>query len=260
MKPKVIAVTNSKGGTGKTTLAINLGCALASKGKRILLVDLDSQANLTYSLGITPERTIVDVLQDAVPLESILQVREGVSTAPASRDLAGLELALVGEIGRENILRRRLAGVQGYDYILIDCPPSLSILTVNALTAASGVLIPLQAEVLALQGLSQLLDSIRRVRQETNPRLKVRGIIASLFDGRRKLSGEVLAEIQNQTRLPVFNTRIRVCVKLAEAPSFGKSIFAYAPKSNGAIDYMDLATEFLKGEGKHGPRRQETEV
>jgi chromosome partitioning protein len=190
--------------------------------------------------------TISEVLQGKPTLPAILVEREGVKVAPASSALADLELALVGKKGRENVLKKALRGLTGYDYVFIDSPPSLSLLTVNALNAADAVLIPLQMEVLSLQGLTSLMATVNAVREELNPGLKTKGIVASMFDGRRKLSGEVLAEIRKQTKAKVFNTVIRICVKLAEAPSFAKSVFAYAPRSNGAIDYVNLAKEFLR--------------
>lgn len=244
---KTIALINQKGGTGKTTTAINLGGALAAKGKKVLLIDFDPQANLTYSFGIKPEKgSITEFLQGKQTLQTLLTNKEGLDILPSSPALADFEVSIVNKIGRENILKDRLKDVKGYDYIFVDCPPSLSILTVNALNATSEVLIPLQMEILSLQGLSQLLGTIQEVKQVLNKKLKVRGIVASMYDSRRKLSKEVLDEIEKNIKERLFKTVIRECVRIAEAPSFAKSVLTYAPASNGARDYMDLAKEFLK--------------
>lgn len=245
---KIIAVINQKGGVGKTTLTANLGTALASMKKKVLLVDTDPQSNLTYSFGIKSENgTMADVLQGKKTIQAILAQAEGLEIAPSSLSLADIEVSLVNKIGRERILKDRLAEVKGYDYILIDCPPSLSVLTVNALNASQEVLIPLQMEVLSMQGLSQLLDTIKEVKQVLNKGLTVRGIVPSMFDARRKLSEEVLKEITGSIKEMIFKTHIRECVKIAEAPSFAKSVISYAPSSNGAEDFRNLAREFIKG-------------
>ena len=244
---KTIALINQKGGTGKTTTAINLGSALAAKGKKVLLVDFDPQANLTYSFGIHPEKgSITEFLQGKQPLETLLSNKESLAILPSSSTLADFEVSIVNKIGRENILKERLSKVRGFDYILVDCPPSLSILTVNALNATDEVLIPVQMEILSLQGLAQLIGTIREVKQILNKKLKVRGIVASMYDSRRKLSREVMEEIERNVKERLFRTVIRECVKIAEAPSFAKSVLAYAPSSNGAKDYTKLAREFLK--------------
>jgi len=244
---KTIALINQKGGTGKTTTAINLGSALAAKGKKVLLVDFDPQANLTYSFGIQPEKgSITEFMQGKQVLQALLASKEGLDILPSSPTLADFEVSIVNKIGRENLLKDRLNGIKGYDYVFVDCPPSLSILTVNALNATNEVLIPLQMEILSLQGLSQLLGTIQEVKQVLNKKLKVRGIIASMYDSRRKLSKEVMEEIEKNIKERVFKTVIRECVRIAEAPSFAKSVLTYAPSSNGARDYMDLAKEFLK--------------
>jgi len=244
---KIIALINQKGGTAKTTTAINLGSALASLDKKILLIDLDPQANLTYSFGIqSTNGTTADLLQSKQAIQTLLVNKEKLSILPSSSALADLEVALVNKLGRENILKERLVDTKGYDYIFIDCPPSLSILAVNALNASHEVLIPLQMEVLSLQGLTQLQETIQEVKQVLNRKLKIRGIIASMYDSRRKLSKEIMEELRKNVREKVFKTVIRECVKIAEAPSFAKSVLAYAPSSNGAKDYMELAKEFLK--------------
>ncbi|MBA7500803.1 Chromosome partitioning protein ParA [subsurface metagenome] len=247
---KTITVTNQKGGTGKTTLTINLGVALASMGKKILLIDLDPQANLTYSFGIhSPENTIVEVLQGIKTIQTILVKKEGLDVAPSSPRLADLEISVINKIGREQLLSERIKELRGYDYIFIDSPPSLSILTVNALNTANEVLIPLQMEILSLQGLTQLLRTINEVKGVLNKNLKIGGIIVSMYDGRRRLSSEVLNQIKNNLKEKVFSSVIRICVKVAEAPSFAQSVLKYAPSSNGAIDYKNLAKEFLNERG-----------
>jgi chromosome partitioning protein len=249
---KIISIINQKGGTGKTTTAINLGVALARKGKRVMLVDFDSQGNLTYSFGVpTDKGTIADVLQSKKTIQSVLVEREGVMIAPSSTVLADVEVSLVNRIGRERLLRDKLREAQGFDYIFIDSPPSLSILTVNALNAAHEVLIPVQMEILSLQGLALLLNTTNEVRDVLNPELKICGIVPFMYDKRRNLSQEVLCEIEKSLKdVYLFKTKIRECVKIAEAPSFAKSVLAYAPGSNGTYDFKDLAREFLKVGGK----------
>ena len=244
-----IAIINQKGGTGKTTLTINLGVALALMGKKILLIDFDPQANLTYSFGIhNPGNTIVEVLQGKETIQTILVKREGLDIAPSSSLLADLEVSIINKIGREQLLSERIKELKGYDYIFIDSPPSLSILTVNALNTASEVLIPLQMEILSLQGLTQLLKTIDEVRSVLNKKLKIRGVIVSMYDSRRRLSSEVLNELRNNLKEKVFNSVIRVCVRIAEAPSFAKSVLSYAPSSSGSVDYKNLAKEILSDE------------
>lgn len=254
----IIAVINQKGGTGKTTTAANLGVALASLGKKILLIDLDPQANLTYSFGISsPEKgTMVEVLQGKKTLQSILMECEGLSLAPSSTALTDVEVSLVNKIGRERILKDSFAGLRGYDYVFIDCPPSLSVLTINALNCADEVLIPSQMEVLSMQGLAQLLETIGEVRKVLNEKLKVVGIVPSMYDARRKLSEEVLKEIKSNFKETVFKTPIRECVKIAEAPSFAKTVLTYAPSSNGALDFLSLAKEFIKGREQNAFRNE----
>lgn len=245
-----IAVINQKGGTAKTTSVINLGVALAELKQRVLLIDLDAQANLTYSFGIMdPPGSIADVLQGKQTIQTILTKREGLDVAPSSRALTDVEVTLTNKIGREGILKDRLQGLKDYDFVLIDCPPSLSVLTINALNYANEVLIPVQVEILALLGLTQLLDTIKEVRGVLNPGLKVMGIIPSMFDNRRNLSQEVLRELEKNCKERIFKTMIRECVKIAEAPSFNKSVLAYAPGSNGAEDFINLAKEIIKLRG-----------
>jgi chromosome partitioning protein len=247
-----VAILNQKGGVGKTTTAANLGAALAELGVRVLLVDIDSQANL--SLHLTPEgeelpeRSIFDVLVENRAIADCLIERseEQLRLLPASTELAGAEQALANTIGRELILRDALdayAEQENVDLVLIDCPPSLGVLSLNALAAAEFVLVPVQTEFFALQGMSQLLEVIELVRKRLNPSLEILGLLACLVDARLNLAQEVVQEIENYFGSLLFQTRIRKNIKLAEAPSFGKSILRYAPDSNGANDHRALARE-----------------
>lgn len=246
MAAKIVSVINQKGGTGKTTTTINLGCALAELGKKVLLVDLDPQANLSYSLGVTePAGTLADVFTQTRALNEILVQTSGVSILPGSNELVDIEVSLIGQEERESYLKIILQDAKGFDYIFIDCPPSLSILTVNALAASDEVVIPLQMEVLTLQGLGQILATVSRVKETLNKKLKVKGIVVVMFDKRRKLSQEIEDYLHENIEETVFKSRIRLNVKLAEAPSFGQSILEYDKSSNGASDYLSLAREFL---------------
>jgi len=254
---RIITVINQKGGTGKTTITMNLGVALALMGKKILLIDFDPQANLTYSFGIrNPKNTIVEVLQGKQTIQTILVKKEGLDIAPSSSLLADLEVSIINKIGREQLLQDRLKGLKEYDYVFIDSPPSLSILTINALTTAGEVLIPLQMEILSLQGLTQLLKTIDEVKNILNKKLRITGIVVSMYDGRRRLSSEILNEIKNNLKEKVFNSLIRICVKIAESPSFAKSVLSYAPSSEGAIDYKNLAKEFLNERSQNAGRKK----
>lgn len=246
MKTTVVAVINQKGGTGKTTTTINLGSALGKNGKKVLLIDLDPQSNLSYSLAIpTADGTLADVFLGTKKLKEILIQKDGIWVAPGSNDLVDIEISLVGQNDRESFLKAILAEAKGFDYVMIDCPPSLSVLTLNALTAAHEVLIPLQMEVLTLQGLDQITKTVERVKKTFNSKLKIKGIVVVMFDMRRKLSLEVLQYLKENVEEKIFDSQIRLNVKLAEAPSFGKSILDYDPSSNGAKDYRALAEEYL---------------
>ena len=244
---KKIAFINQKGGTGKTTTSANLGAALALLRKKVLLIDLDSQGNLGYSFGVDGSRgSVTDVLLGRRGLMQVLSERENLWIAPSDGRLADLELSLVGVAGREMLLRNQLARLDGFDLVFIDCSPSLSVLTINALTAADEVVIPLQMEILSLHGLAKILATIREVREVLNHGLKINGIIPCMFDRRRKLSQEVLDQVQAKLGGAVYSTVIRECVRIAEAPSFARSVIAYAPGSNGADDFRRLAREFIR--------------
>ncbi|MDQ4141823.1 MAG: AAA family ATPase [Bacteroidota bacterium] len=248
MATTTVSIINQKGGTGKTTTTINLGRALSKLGKKVLLVDLDPQSNLSYSLGITePKFTLADAFTGSKKIKEILvNKEENFFVAPGSHELVDIEISLVTQENRESFLKNILADVKGFDFILIDCPPSLSVLTVNALNASQQVLIPLQMEVLTLQGLNQILNTVKQVKTTLNPILKVKGIVIVMYDKRRKLSSEVEAFLQESVDEKIFLSKIRLNVKLAEAPSFGQSILDYDPASNGAQDYLAVAKEFLE--------------
>lgn len=244
---KIIAIVNQKGGTGKTTTTVNLGCAIAKKGKKVLLVDLDAQGNLSYSLGILEiEKSIGQVLLGELDFREILISREGLDVAPAEIDLADVEINIAGELARESILKKILAKETEYDYILIDCPPSLSLLTINALNAASRVIVPLQMEVLSLQGLDQIISTINQIKEVLNENLEIMGLLPVMVDSRRKLSREIYEHIEENYSFKIFKSRIRTNVRASEAPSFGESLISYSPNSNGAKDYMAFANEILK--------------
>lgn len=252
MAAHIFAFANQKGGVGKTTTAVNLGAYLAQAGRKVLVVDNDPQGNATTSLGVDPRSlhvSLYDVLIDGASLiEAItLTDRLGLDLAPASVDLAGAEVEMAGLMARESLLRRALATVTDrYDYIFIDNPPSLSLLTVNGLTAAdAGVIIPVQCEYLALEGLSLLLDTIRQVREVLNPRLHIAGVVLTMFDARTNLSQEVVNEVRAYFPEQVFKTIIPRNVRLSEAPSHGQTILSYAPNSAGGLAYNALAQEFL---------------
>jgi len=247
---KVIAIVNQKGGVGKTTSAINLAAALALKSKVSLLVDLDPQASLSASLGIRKaDKTIYDVLTASQDIQEILIKRAGYDLIPAGPDLVGAELELASVPGRECVLQEKLESIIGnYDYVFIDCPPGLGLLTLNALVAASEIYIPVQAEFLALDGLVRLLDTVSLVQRRLNHNLRISGIIITRFDQRRKLNREIIETIQNHFPGIVFSTPIRENISLAEAPSYGQSIYEYKSSSNGAVDYAALADEMISRE------------
>lgn len=212
----------------------------------MLLLDLDPQSNLSYSLAVsTAKDTMADVFQGEKSINDILVEKDGLWIAPGSNDLVDIEISLVTQPNREEFLKNILSQIKGFDFVLIDCPPSLSVLTLNALTAAQEVLIPLQMEVLTLQGLDQIMNTVKKVQKAFNPKLKIKGIVVVMFDIRRKLSQEVLEYLQESVEEKIFRSQIRMNVKLAEAPSFGKSVLDYDASSNGAKDYRALAEEYL---------------
>ncbi len=257
---RIYTLVNQKGGVGKTTTAINLSAYLAYFGQRVLLVDLDPQANATSCLKIdkhTIRGGTYEVLINSAPAGNFIlhNPRLKLSLLPAAPGLAGGEVELVTEMARESRLQKALEPViERYDYVIIDCPPSLGLLTLNGLVAArDGVIIPVQCEYLALEGLGQLTHTIERVRQALWPGLKVRGVVMTMFDGRTNLSGDVVAEVRRFFPQQVFETIIPRTVRLAEAPSYGQPISVYAPTSNGAQAYASLAREVLAGDGIHIP-------
>ena len=246
---QTIACANQKGGVGKTTTVVNLASYLALAGDRVLVIDLDPQGNATSGLGLdrARERSVYDAVIDAVSLDELMVAGgvPGLWVVPSSIALAGAEVELAPLEQRERRLGRLLAGVADpYDYVLIDCPPSLGLLTVNALTAADSTLIPIQCEYYALEGLGQLLATINLVRDHLNPRLEVKGAILTMYDGRTKLSAQVAAEVRGYLDGRVYETVIPRSVRLSEAPSHGLAIHAYAPTSRGAQAYAAFAAEF----------------
>ena len=247
---RVIVFANQKGGVAKTTTTLNLGVALAERGKRVLLVDLDPQGNLTMSQGMNPdaiERSMFDVLVHRLPISEVIQ-RAEVDIAVASLDLAGAELALSALIGRERALAKALLEVDHrYDFVLVDTPPSLGLLTVNAFVAASGVIVPVQCEYLSLRGLVQLENTLAMVRENLNPDVRIEGILPTMFDGRTLHAREAVEILEENFGELVFQTKIRKTVRYAEAPVKGASVLKYDPKGSAAEAYRDLAKEVLDG-------------
>lgn len=249
---KTIAIFNQKGGVGKTTTNINLAACLALKGKKILILDIDPQGNTTSGVGIAKkglDRTTYEILVDdtIAPEEAIMHTSvENLDIIPASVQLAGAEIELVQLEGREKRLKKAIDKIKSnYDYIFIDCPPSLGLLTINSLTAVDSVLIPIQCEFYALEGVSQLMSTIELVKKSLNPSLQIQGVILSMFDGRTNLSIQVVEEVKKYFREKVYTTVIPRNVRLAEAPSYGMPITEYDPKSSGAAAYFEFAEEFL---------------
>ena len=250
---RVIALVNQKGGTGKTTSTINIGTGLAALKKKVLLIDLDPQANLTYSLGIEAhnlKHTIYELLKGEASAQEIIIEKYGVDLIPSSLNLSGAEIELSGVAGRELLLKEALRDLKGYEYILIDCPPSLGLLTLNGLTTAREIFIPLQAEFLSLQGMSKLLHTIEIIRKRLNSSLEVTGIIGTLYDNRRRHNREVIEKIREHFKEKLFTTLIRDNIALAEAPSFGQDIFTYSKRSHGSQDYLKLCKEIIRREEK----------
>jgi chromosome partitioning protein len=247
---RVLAFANQKGGVAKTTSTLNLAVALHELGLRVLVVDLDPQGNLTMSQGLNPdsiERSMFDVLVHRLPISEVIHKQE-VDLAVSSIDLAGAELALSSQIGRERALEKSLASLRGsYDYILIDTPPSLGLLTINALVASDGVIVPVQCEYLSLRGLVQLENTLSMIRENLNPDVRIVGILPTMFDGRTLHSKEAVEILTENFGPLVFNTRIRKTVRYAEAPVKGSSVLKYDPRGPAAEAYRDLAKEVLNG-------------
>jgi len=259
---ETFVIANQKGGVGKTTTVLNLGASLARKGKKTLVIDLDPQANLSSGLGFTrqfdkeswneteeaPYKSIYDVLINQMPLSKVFVTtnQENLMLIPSHLSLAGAEIEMVNMLARETLLKKAISEFQEeFNYILIDCPPSLSLLTINALTASDQLIIPIQCEYLALEGLGQLLETTKLIRG-INPSLQVGGVILTMFDSRTKLSSNVVEDVREYFKEKAFKTVVPRNVRLSEAPSFGKSIFEYDDKSTGAQAYDDLAKEFIK--------------
>jgi chromosome partitioning protein len=242
-----IALVNQKGGVGKTTTAVNLGAGLARLGKRVILIDVDPQANATLALGLTMkevETSVYEVLRgEAKASDAIVERIPHLLLLPSRLDLAGVEMELAQTIGRETVLREAVKDLPAADYLIVDCPPSLGLLNINALTCVDEVFIPMQCEFFALQGIAMLTRTIGLVQKRLNPGLRLTGVIPCMYDARKGLAREVVAEIERHFGASVFRSRIRANVRLAESPSHGKTIFEYAPESNGAHDYMALARE-----------------
>ena len=253
---KIYALANQKGGVGKTTTAVNLAAYLAAIGRRVLVVDIDPQANATSSLGVDKNQVVPSVYETLIegsPLEEAIMAtnRSHLYLAPAAPRLAGAEVEMVSMLAREHLLRKKLLPVaSGYEYVLIDTPPSLGLLTVNALTAAAdGVIIPVQCEYLALEGLGDLLNTVRLVRENLNPRLRIRGLVMTMYDARTNLAQQVVDEVRRYFAGQVFETIIPRSVRLSEAPSYGEPILKHAPRSAGALAYAGLTRELLLGDG-----------
>jgi chromosome partitioning protein len=253
--PIIIAIANQKGGVGKTTTTINLGAALAENGSRVLIVDLDPQGNASTGLGIEPDArdwTTYDLLLDDVPLDQIIQPTkdDNLMIVPATVDLSSADIELISNEKKlyllRDALRQRAMDAFTFDYILIDCPPSLNMLTINAMVAAHSILVPLQSEFYALEGLSQLLLTVREVRQSANTDLRIEGIVLTMVDSRNNLSGQVEKDARDNLGDLVFRTRIPRNVRLSEAPSYALSVLSYDSNSKGAQAYRDLARELLE--------------
>lgn len=250
-QPRIISIINQKGGVGKSTTAVNLAAALGELSKKVLIVDFDPQGNSTSGLGIEKEeleQCVYDALLNDVPAENLLIQTNcnNVTVIPATIQLAGAEIELVSAMARETRLKELLEPVQeNYDFVFIDCPPSLGLLTINALTAADSVLIPIQCEYYALEGVTKLLESMRMVKSKINKGLEVFGVLLTMYDSRTSLANQVVDEVKQYFGDKVFNTLIPRTVKISEAPSFGMSVIQYAPQNKGAQSYMELAEEVI---------------
>lgn len=246
---KIIAITNQKGGVGKTTTSINLSASLAKVGKKILLIDMDPQGNATVGSGVQEDfdLSVYDLLIEGTKAEEvIINVESGFDVIPADGDLSGAQVELLNEIGREMRLKNALSNVkESYDYIFIDCPPALNVLTINAMVAANSVIIPMQCEYFALEGLSALVDTIKKIRDTLNPGLQIEGLIRTMFDSRNSLAGEVSEQLETHFGKKVYETIVPRNVRLAEAPSFGQPALLYDKNSAGARAYLALAAEMI---------------
>ena len=249
---KIISIANQKGGVGKTTTAVNLSASLAVLEKRVLLVDCDPQANATSGLGFNPdelEKSVYDcILDQAQASEVIIETdTPNLDLLPTRIDLVGAEVELINEKGREQFLSRALEPVKdNYDYIIIDCSPSLGLITINALTASDSVIIPIQSEYFALEGLGKLLNTVRIVQTRLNPKLNIEGLLITMYDSRLRLARQVVEDVRSHFKRLVFDTLIYRNTKLAEAPSYGKSIIMYDATCAGAVNYLNLASEILR--------------
>ena len=250
---KTIAIANQKGGVGKTTTSINLSASLAAKGKKVLVIDTDPQGNTTSGFGVEKndlENTVYELMLSECSIKECIlnDVIEGVSIIPSNVNLAAAEIELIGVDRKEYILKREVEWIKdNYDYIIIDCPPSLSMLTINAMTTADTVLVPIQCEYYALEGLSQLIHTINLVKERLNPDLDIEGVVFTMYDSRTNLSMQVVENVKSNLSQKVFQTLIPRNIRLAEAPSYGMPINAYDPKSAGAEAYMQLAEEVING-------------
>mgnify|MGYP000952176943 FL=1 len=252
---KVLAILNQKGGVGKTTTAVNLGFGLKQLGKKVLLIDFDPQGNLTFHLGYKdkPNLTVYELLKTSAKLESVsfedvvIHVGDNIDLLPADSRLSGADLTLGGVTSREKLLKKAISPVRdNYDAILIDCPPSLGFLAINAMSVADGVIVPIIPESLPLEGVQALEESIEGIQEEINPTLTIDGVVITKYDKRQNLSKEVIEALQGHFGNKLFNTYIHVNVPLSEAPSFGKDIFSYNPKCRGAEEYLNLSKELLE--------------
>lgn len=263
---RVIAIANQKGGVGKTTTAINLAASFAANDLRVLLVDMDPQGNSTTGVGIqkTPDLpTIYSALTDGTPMRELIQKTEfeGLEIVPADKNLVAANLDLVDQEGREYRLRNALSAVRNsYDYLIVDCPPALDLLTLNAMMASDSVLVPIQCEFFALEGISQLLDTIDRLREGLHPELKLEGVLLTMYDDRTNLTRQVANDLKEFFGDQVFETVIPRSIRLAEAPSFGKPILAYDLRSRGAESYIKLAKEIVENEQKRSTENGSTPV